>query len=57
MMKTLELDPNMKHENIYYCLYFQALVATVIGVLLGHLYPSLGENMKPLGGTRVCPGT
>ncbi len=34
---------------IYKSLYFQVLVAIVIGVLLGHFYPSTGEAMKPLG--------
>jgi len=30
-------------------LYLQVLVAIVIGVLLGHFRPELGEDMKPLG--------
>ena len=30
-------------------LYVQVLIAIVIGVLLGHFYPSLGADMKPLG--------
>src|SRR5262245_28968746 len=30
-------------------LYIQVLTAIVIGVLLGHFYPSVGEQMKPLG--------
>jgi len=30
-------------------LYIQVLTAIVIGVLLGHFYPHLGEQMKPLG--------
>ena len=30
-------------------LYFQVLVAIVIGVLLGHFYPQTGAAMKPLG--------
>jgi aerobic C4-dicarboxylate transport protein len=34
---------------IYKSLYVQVLVAIVIGVLLGHFYPSLGTAMKPLG--------
>jgi len=36
-------------QPIYKSLYFQVLVAIVIGVLLGHFYPSTGEAMKPLG--------
>ncbi len=27
----------------------QVLTAIVLGVLLGHFYPQLGEAMKPLG--------
>src|SRR5215212_5167367 len=33
----------------YQHLYVQVLTAIVIGVLLGHFYPSVGEAMKPLG--------
>jgi aerobic C4-dicarboxylate transport protein len=33
----------------YQHLYVQVLTAIVLGVLLGHFYPSLGEAMKPLG--------
>jgi len=34
---------------IYRSLYFQVIVAIVIGILLGHFYPELGAQMKPLG--------
>jgi aerobic C4-dicarboxylate transport protein len=34
---------------IYKSLYAQVLTAVVLGVLLGHFYPQLGEQMKPLG--------
>jgi aerobic C4-dicarboxylate transport protein len=33
----------------YVQLWFQVLVAMVIGIALGHLYPSLGAQMQPLG--------
>jgi aerobic C4-dicarboxylate transport protein len=33
----------------YRSLYFQVLVAVVIGTLLGHFAPGTGEAMKPLG--------
>jgi aerobic C4-dicarboxylate transport protein len=36
-------------KPFYAHLYAQVLTAIVIGVLLGHFYPSLGEQMKPLG--------
>lgn len=34
---------------IYKVLYFQVICAIIIGVLLGHFYPELGTQMKPLG--------
>lgn len=33
----------------YTHLYFQVLTAIALGVALGHLYPSAGEEMRPLG--------
>src|SRR3954465_9852385 len=37
------------HKPFFKSLYFQVLTAIVLGVLLGHFYPHLGEQMKPLG--------
>ncbi|MEH3085819.1 MAG: dicarboxylate/amino acid:cation symporter [Xylophilus ampelinus] len=34
---------------LYRSLYVQVLAAVLVGVLLGHFHPSLGESMKPLG--------
>src|SRR5215813_13862093 len=34
---------------LYKSLYFQVIVAIVIGVLLGHFFPEYGKAMKPLG--------
>jgi aerobic C4-dicarboxylate transport protein len=34
---------------IYRSLYFQVIVAIVIGILLGHFFPEVGAKMKPLG--------
>ena len=34
---------------LYRSLYVQVLTAVVLGVLLGHFYPALGAEMKPLG--------
>ena len=36
-------------KNIFRSLYFQVLAAITLGVLLGHFYPELGAQMKPLG--------
>ncbi|HEY0941681.1 MAG: aerobic C4-dicarboxylate transport protein [Azoarcus sp.] len=39
----------MAKKPFYTSLYFQVIVAIVIGVLLGHFYPQTGAAMKPLG--------
>ena len=39
----------MKRAQFYKHLYFQVLAAIAIGVALGHFYPELGTQMKPLG--------
>jgi aerobic C4-dicarboxylate transport protein len=36
-------------RKLYQLLYFQVIVAIVVGVLLGHLFPETGIAMKPLG--------
>ncbi|MGM3173786.1 dicarboxylate/amino acid:cation symporter [Dickeya lacustris] len=35
--------------SIFKSLYFQVLVSITIGILLGHFYPALGQQMQPLG--------
>lgn len=35
--------------SLFKSLYFQVLTAIAIGILLGHFYPELGAQMKPLG--------
>jgi len=35
--------------NWFKSLYIQVLVAVLIGILLGHFYPQVGESMKPMG--------
>src|SRR5476651_1279410 len=35
--------------NPFKSLYLQVLVAIAVGILLGHFYPELGAQMKPLG--------
>ena len=37
-----------KHP-LYRSLYFQVICAVIAGVALGHFYPTLGADMKPLG--------
>lgn len=41
--------PPSKPKPLYRTLYFQVLVAVAIGITLGHFYPKLGADMKPLG--------
>ncbi|HHQ4471230.1 dicarboxylate/amino acid:cation symporter [Aeromonas sp. S41-2] len=36
-------------KRIVSSLYFQVLLAITLGVILGHIYPDLGADMKPLG--------
>src|SRR6267143_1883768 len=38
-----------ERKPIYAHLYFQVLLAILIGVLLGHFFPGLATRMKPLG--------
>jgi aerobic C4-dicarboxylate transport protein len=39
----------MTSTKLHQHLYIQVLLAISIGILLGHFYPSLGTQMKPLG--------
>jgi aerobic C4-dicarboxylate transport protein len=44
------MQPDVKPRlPIYRSLYFQVIVAIVVGVLLGHFFPEAGAMMKPLG--------
>ena len=42
-------SPAAAKKPLYRSLYLQVITAVIIGVLLGHFYPSVGETMKPLG--------
>jgi len=44
-----DITPPSSPKPFYRSLYFQVLTAIVLGVLLGHFYPALGTDMKPLG--------
>jgi aerobic C4-dicarboxylate transport protein len=39
----------MARKAVFKSLYFQVIVAIIIGVALGHFYPETGAAMKPLG--------
>ena len=36
-------------KKLFKLLYFQVVVAIIIGILVGHFFPSIGVQMKPLG--------
>jgi aerobic C4-dicarboxylate transport protein len=42
-------SPAREPQPWYFQLWFQVLVAMAIGIVLGHLYPNVGEQMQPLG--------
>ncbi|MBP3983607.1 dicarboxylate/amino acid:cation symporter [Pseudoxanthomonas helianthi] len=48
-MHPAEPAPIATKPPLYRHLYFQVLVAIVLGALLGHFQPALGESLKPLG--------
>ncbi|MCM3755348.1 cation:dicarboxylase symporter family transporter, partial [Bacillus licheniformis] len=39
----------MKKKPFYKVLYVQVIFAIIVGVILGHYYPALATDMKPLG--------
>jgi aerobic C4-dicarboxylate transport protein len=49
MAHAATADPVPAHKPFFKSLYFQVLTAILAGILLGHYYPQLGEQMKPLG--------
>src|SRR5215216_5186130 len=49
MEATMTAGKESVPKPFYRSLYFQVITAIVIGVLLGHFYPHVGESMKPLG--------
>jgi aerobic C4-dicarboxylate transport protein len=49
MVTARSMTADTPHKPFYTHLYAQVLTAIVLGVLLGHFYPHIGEAMKPLG--------
>src|SRR5256886_3775026 len=41
--------PAARRQPWYKILYIQVLIAIVLGILIGHFYPDLGKELKPLG--------
>jgi aerobic C4-dicarboxylate transport protein len=49
MQSSVAARTSPHSKPLYTHLYVQVLTAIVLGILLGHFYPHLGEQMKPLG--------
>src|ERR1700754_774025 len=50
-MTQIAIQPavHRRHQPWYKILYVQVLIAIALGVLVGHFYPDLGKQLKPLG--------
>src|SRR3954467_453273 len=48
-MTAEAIRPAARHQPWYKVLYVQVLIAIALGVLIGHFYPTLGKELKPLG--------
>jgi aerobic C4-dicarboxylate transport protein len=48
-MTTEVIRPAVRPQPWYKILYIQVLVAIALGVAIGHFYPDLGKELKPLG--------
>ncbi len=46
---TLEDFAMTTRQPFYKSLYFQVILAIIVGVLIGHYYPQAGVSLKPLG--------
>lgn len=43
------MQTSTQKQPLYKVLYVQVIVAILLGILLGHFYPDVGESFKPLG--------
>ncbi|QAV24157.1 dicarboxylate/amino acid:cation symporter [Proteus hauseri] len=43
------MQTSTKKQPLYKVLYVQVIVAILLGIMLGHFYPDIGESFKPLG--------
>ena len=48
-MEIITSEPVKVRQPFYKVLYFQVIVAIILGVLVGFLFPDFGEKLKPLG--------
>ncbi|MGC7097484.1 C4-dicarboxylate transporter DctA [Amycolatopsis lurida] len=49
MTDVEKAEPAVKKKRWYTSLFLQIIVAVVAGVLLGHFWPSIGAELKPIG--------
>ena len=49
MIDSTEVASSHVKMPFYKHLYFQVIVAIAAGIALGHFYPAIGEQLKPLG--------
>ncbi|WP_300599079.1 dicarboxylate/amino acid:cation symporter [Niabella sp.] len=49
IVADLDQQKPVKKKKLYQVLYFQVIVAIVIGITLGHFFPDTGKKLKPLG--------
>jgi len=50
---TIREPRHSRLRGVFRHLYVQVLLAIALGILFGHFYPGLGEEMKPLGDTFI----
>src|SRR5258707_2062978 len=48
-MTAEAIRPAARRQPWYKILYVQVLIAILFGILIGHFYPDLGKELKPLG--------
>src|SRR5579864_5366416 len=48
-LELTHIAGNIVKKPIHKVLYVQVIVAIIIGIALGHFYPNLAVDMKPLG--------
>src|SRR3977135_4438206 len=48
-MSAEAIRPVVRRQAWYKVLYVQVLIAIALGILIGHFYPDLGKELKPLG--------
>src|SRR5699024_5012841 len=47
--EDIEIRIHPPKPKFYKILYVQVIFAIGVGILLGHFYPAIGEQMRPLG--------